>query len=234
MENPSAHPGAVPAPTGAARRILPFAVLVGFLALEQFILWSPWRHVIDVRWITIARGGVVGVALAFAWRGFTELRPWRIAPGHLAAAIVLGLGVFLLWIVLDHGWAVIDQRNSGFTPLDAGGRVDPWMYGLRLAGFALAVPLAEELFWRSFLLRWIDRKRFLDVDPRTASATAFAICSALFALEHSQWLAGLAAGIVYTGLYTRTGNLWAPIVSHAITNAALGIWILATGHWVFW
>ena len=234
METPSAHRAAAPGPTGAARRIVPFAVLVGFLALEQFVLWSPWRDAIDVRWITIARGVVVGAVLAFAWRGFSELRPFRIAPGHLAAAIALGLVIFLLWIALDHGWAVIDQRNGGFTPLDPGGRVDPWMYGLRLAGFALAVPLAEELFWRSFLLRWIDRKRFLDVDPRTASLRAFAICSALFALEHSQWLAGLAAGIVYTGLYTRTGNLWAPIVSHAITNAALGIWILATGHWAYW
>ena len=234
MENLSAHSAAAPASTGATRRIVPFAVLVGFLALEQFLLWSPWRPAVDVRWVTVARGVAVGLILAIAWRGFSELRPLRLAPRHFAAAAVLGLGVFGLWIALDHGWAVIDQRNGGFAPLDSGGRVDPWMYGLRLAGFALAVPLAEELFWRSFLLRWIDRKRFLDVDPRTASARAFAICSALFALEHSQWLAGLAAGIVYTGLYTRTRNLWAPIVSHAITNAALGIWILATGRWVLW
>ena len=234
METPSAHRAATPASTGAARRIVAFAVLVGFLALEQFILWSPWRHAFDVRWVTVARGLAVGAVLAFLWPGFSELRPLRLSPGELGAAIVLGLGVFALWIALDHGWAVIDQRNSGFTPVDAGGRLDPWMYGLRLAGFAIAVPLAEELFWRSFLLRWIDRKRFLDVDPRTASLRAFAICSALFALEHSQWLAGLVAGIVYTGLYTRTGNLWASIVSHAITNAALGIWILATGRWVLW
>jgi hypothetical protein len=24
----------------------------------------------------------------------------------------------------------------------------------------------EELFWRSFLMRWIDRRNFLSVDPR--------------------------------------------------------------------
>lgn len=234
LENPSALPHAAPAPTGAAWRIAPFGLLVAFLAFEQFFLWSPWRQGLDVRWIVVGRGAVVGVALAVCWRQYAELRPLRLPARHLAAAIVLGLVVFALWIALDHGWAVIDQRNGGFAPLDGRGRLDPWMYGSRLAGFALAVPLAEELFWRSFLLRWIDRKRFLDMDPRSASLRAFAICSALFALEHSQWLAGLAAGIVYTGLYTRTGNLWAPIVSHAITNAALGIWILATGRWGLW
>ena len=220
--------------TGAAWRIAPFALLLAFLAFEQFFPGSPWRHALDVRWITVARGLVVGLVVAIAWRHYSELRPVRLAMPQFALAAAGGLIVFGLWIVLDHGWVVIDQRNSGFTPLDAAGRVDPWMYGSRLAGFAIAVPLAEELFWRSFLLRWIDRKRFLDVNPRTASFGAFAICSALFALEHSQWLAGLAAGIVYTGLYTRTGNLWTSIVSHAITNAALGIWILATGRWVLW
>jgi hypothetical protein len=129
---------------------------------------------------------------------------------------------------------LVAARQAGFEPLDARGAVDPTLYALRFIGFALVVPVAEELFWRSFLLRWIDRKRFLEGDPRTASARAFAICSALFALEHSQWLAGLVAGLVYTGLYTRTGNLWAPIASHAITNAALATWILATGRWAFW
>jgi len=234
LENPSTHPSTAPASTGAAWRIAPFAVLVGFLALEQFFLDSPWRNALDARWLTVARGLLVGLVLAVAWRRFSELRPVRLSWPHLAAAVSGGFIVFVLWLLLDHGWAVMDERQAGFTPLDAQGRLDYGLYALRLAGFAIAVPLAEELFWRSFLLRWIDRRRFLECDPRHASARAFAICSALFALEHSQWLAGLVAGIVYTGLYTRTGNLWAPIVSHAITNAALGIWILATGRWVLW
>ena len=233
MHSFPAH-GAPSPGTGAAWRVLPFAVLVAFVAAGQLLLASAWRDAFDVRWLTVARGLVVGVLLAFSWRRFAELRPVRLPPGQLALTMAAGLVVFALWIALDQGWAVIDARERGFEPLDARGALDPTLYALRFAGFALVVPVAEELFWRSFLLRWVDRKRFLDVDPRTASLKAFAICSALFALEHSQWLAGLAAGIIYTGLYTRTGNLWAPIVSHAITNAALGIWILATGRWVLW
>jgi CAAX prenyl protease-like protein len=226
---------AVPRPsTGAASRILPFAVLVGLVALAPLLHASRWADALDARWTTVARGVVVGAILVALWPRFTELRPLRLAMPHALVAVGAGLAVFALWIVLDRGWAVMGTHAGGFVPLDAEGHFNPLLFFLRLAGFALAVPVAEELFWRSFLLRWIDHRRFLDADPRAASAKAFAICSVLFALEHSQWLAGLAAGMIYTGLYTRTGNLWAPIVSHAITNATLGIFILATGRWALW
>jgi membrane protease YdiL (CAAX protease family) len=32
----------------------------------------------------------------------------------------------------------------------------------------------------------------------------------------------------------RTGNLWVPVISHVVTNAVLGAWILETGNWRFW
>ena len=38
----------------------------------------------------------------------------------------------------------------------SGGRIDWPLVTLRIAGAALVVPVMEELFWRSFLLRWID------------------------------------------------------------------------------
>ncbi|HZZ91047.1 MAG TPA: CAAX prenyl protease-related protein [Usitatibacter sp.] len=241
MQEISARP--VPASTGAAWRIAPFALLVALLALEEGLRASAWRDALDLRWLTVGRAAIVAAVLAFGWRHYSELRErpglrgagiWDRTSSQMALAVAAGLVVFFLWILLDHGWAVTEHARRGFVPLDANGKLDPWLYTLRLAGFALVVPVAEELFWRSFLLRWIDRRRFLELDPRTASFRAFALCSVLFAAEHSQWLAGLAAGMIYTGVYTKTGNLRAPIVSHAITNAALGLWILATGRWAFW
>ena len=92
----------------------------------------------------------------------------------------------------------------------------------------------EELFWRSLAMRWIDGRDFLAVNPRRVSFVAFALSSALFALEHSQWLAGLLAGAAYGWLYLRSGNLWIPIISHATTNGILALWIVATGSWRFW
>lgn len=105
---------------------------------------------------------------------------------------------------------------------------------LRLFALAVTVPLMEELFWRSFLLRWIDSRNFLASDPARASLRAIVLTVALFSAEHSQWLAGLLAGAAYTAVYVRTRNILLTTLSHAITNSFLGIWILSTGHWRFW
>jgi CAAX prenyl protease-like protein len=222
------------ASTGALWRILPFALLIGVLALEQGVRAWPATASLDWRWLTVARGLLVGAAVLVLWPRYAELRGPRLSLSQWLLAIAVGLAVFGVWIALDRGWAVIGAPGPGFVPLDARGRVDPWLYALRFAGFALAVPIAEELFWRSFFLRWIDKRRFLELEPKAASRTAFGICCVLFSLEHAQWLAGLVAGILYTGVYTRTSNLRAPIVSHAITNAALALFVLATRQWPLW
>ena len=116
----------------------------------------------------------------------------------------------------------------GFVP------ATPIEAALRLLGLAAIVPVMEELFWRSFLMRRIDAVDFLAADPRRAGWLAIALSSALFASEHSLWFAGLLAGIAYACVYRRSANLWTVILSHAITNGALGAWILATGSWRYW
>jgi uncharacterized protein len=146
----------------------------------------------------------------------------------------LGIAVFGAWITLDAGWMTFGAGGAGFVPLDAAGRADPLLAAMRVLQLALVVPVMEELFWRSFVLRWIDARDFLGVDPRHASRAAVAICSALFALEHALWLAGFIAGMVYTLLYVRSGDLRVSILSHMVTNGILATWILATGSWHLW
>jgi CAAX prenyl protease-like protein len=203
-------------------RAAPFALFIAFIAMPHGA------------WLTVLRGVAVAVVLALLWRSYTEL---RVAPNRLSdwlLAIAVGFAVFLAWINLDHGWMTIGESGPGFDPRRADGSIDWALAGLRLFGLALVVPVMEELFWRSFLMRWIDKRDFLALDPKRASWRAFVISSALFATEHSLWFAGLLAGLAYAWVYVRSANLWMPIVSHAITNATLGIWILATGNWRFW
>ena len=188
----------------------------------------------DVRWLVVFRGVAVAAVLGIFWRAYGELHA-APAPraGQWAAAGLSGLAVFAAWITLDRPPFAF-EAGAGFSPLTPEGRIDPLLAGLRLASMALVVPVMEELFWRSFLLRWIDRKDFLAGDPRLVSPMALAVSSVLFASEHSQWFAGLLAGICYAALYKRTGNLWVPIISHGTTNALLGFWILATQQWRYW
>ena len=213
-------------------RIAPFALFIAFLAAGSFVA-SPW--------LPVVRGLAVAALLAAFWRHYAELKkgdgflfdPKR-NPSPFLLAVVSGLLVFFVWIHLDAGWMVVGEMGKGFAPLKPDGSIDWVLAGLRLFGLALVVPVMEELFWRSFLMRWIDKRKFLEMDPRQASFTAFALSSGLFAIEHNQWLAGLIAGAVYGWLYKKTGDLRVPIISHTVTNGTLGLWILATGNWQYW
>jgi len=158
----------------------------------------------------------------------------RLAARERWEAIAVGLAIFAAWITLDRGWMVIGDAGPGFVPLDRDGRLDIPLAAARLIALAAVVPVMEELFWRSYLMRRIDARDFLGRDPRRTSLLAWMVSSALFASEHSLWVAGLVAGAAYGGLYARSGNLRSPLLSHATTNGTLGIWILATGQWRFW
>jgi len=218
-----------------AGRALPFAVFIAFIALGDAAGGLLPALGFDARWWPVARAGVVALMLWGFWKSYVELHDFPIRRRDLLGAVGAGAAVFFLWIHLDFGWATLGGAGTGFVPTLPGGEGIDWTLALpRLAGFALVVPVMEELFWRSFLMRWIDSSDFLALDPRRASAKAVIVSSLLFASEHHLWLAGLIAGVVYGVIYIRTRNLWLPVVGHAVTNGLLGIWILATGHWQFW
>jgi uncharacterized protein len=211
----------------------PFLLFIGLLMLGSFLpsLESPNGSLVG---LVVARGAIVAAVLAWFWRSYGELRdPAPTHPAYWFLAAIVGFFVFLIWIYLDQDWAVL-SRSPGFTALLPDGDTD-WRLGLaRLAGIALVVPVMEELFWRSLVLRWIEKHDFLAVVPGEIGLRAFVITTTLFALEHDRWLAGAAAGALYNWLYMRSGNLWVPIVAHVVTNAALGVWILHTQNWQFW
>ena len=51
---------------------------------------------------------------------------------------------------------------------------------------------------------------------------------------NNQWLAGLICGALYNWLLYRTRSVFACVVAHAVSNAALAAWVLARGDWKFW
>jgi uncharacterized protein len=213
-------------------RVVPFAVFVLFIAIEQLTgFFAPdWGW--DTRWIYPVKTLVVVACLGWYWRTYRELRiEGPYAPSTWLLALFAGAGVFLLWINLE--WASLTDAG-GYNPLDAGGNVEMSLVAFRLAGATLLVPVTEELFWRSFLLRWLERQDFLSVDPQRLGVRALVLSSIFFALEHNMWLAGLIAGLAYGWLYVRTGKLWIPIVAHGTTNGLLGVWVLRTQQWQFW
>lgn len=220
----------------AVARIIPFAAYILFLAVDQSLSETMNAAGLDARWLYGYRVGCIALLLAFLWRRYRELSwPFMVRVREWMVALIVGTAVFALWILPYPEWAVLGSEKVGFSPLDAEGNdIDPMLAVMRLAGAALIVPLMEELFWRSFLMRWLQAQDFTQLDPARIGLRALVITSALFAVEHSLWLAGLLAGMAYGWLYMRYRNLWVPIAAHAVTNGLLGIWILETGSWTYW
>ena len=223
-----------PLSRAALARIVPFVVFMALLALRVAMpAGGAWG--IDPRWIYGWALVLVGGLLLWFWRDYGELvaQRWPNVK-ELGLAVLVGLGVFYLWTQLDAPWMRLGEATAGFRPVDEQGNVMWPLAGVRWLGATLLVPVMEELFWRSFLMRWIARSQFEMVDPQRVGLKAVVLSTFLFMLAHTLWLAAIVAGLAYAWLYVRTGKLWVPIVAHAVTNGVLGAWVVFTGNWGFW
>lgn len=212
----------------AVPRVVPFALYILFLAVGGQISG------IDTRWLYPVQVGLVALAIVVFRRHYTEFRvPGAMSAGHAALAGAVGLAVFVLWIWLDLPWMVVGEGGTGYDPRDDG-RINVVLVTIRILGAAVVVPIMEELFWRSFVMRWIDKPDFLSLSPTAVTLKGLLLSSVVFGFEHHLWFAGIVAGLAYGWLYRFTGNLWVPVIAHAVTNGVLGAWVLYTGAWQFW
>lgn len=204
--------------------VAPFAT---FLVLTEIGRWIPG----SLLWIYPVKTIFAGVLLAWFRRAYFEVKfvfSWL--------AIAVGLGVFILWIGME-GYYPLLAKSKSISPYDLvegiwyGAKV--WI-GIRLFGAVVIVPIMEELFWRSFLLRYLINTNFKQVTLGAFSWSSLLWTVLLFGLEHHRWLAGMGAGFLYTLLLYRTKRLSACILAHAITNLALGIYVLLTQQWEYW
>ncbi len=225
--------------TPAYAHIIPFAAWIILMTVLGWAGLPPtWSYALR----TLACAGLL-----------YKFRPWQWYKKsdflHLPLSISVGVAVWFLWIFFESDWCPPGLSDFyvkwAVRPLGEPrpaliiGYFDPavcgWFLALvRLAGTALVVPLIEEFFWRGFLYRWMLGGNFIDVDPGRFDRPRFLLVAVIFGLEHYEWLAGIAAGLAYGWLYVRTRDIWAPIVAHAVTNLALGIYVLKTAAWQFW
>jgi len=108
------------------------------------------------------------------------------------------------------------------------------LIAVRLFGAAIVVPIMEELFWRSFLMRYLVEVDFRSVAMGTFTWLSFLGVAVLFGLEHHRIIAGIIAGLLYGALLLRQKKLRGVVVAHGVTNLGLGIYVVATGSWMFW
>lgn len=195
----------------AVAQILPFAVFMGTaLLLSTFTadpgLWYPLR------------AAVMALVLGLVWRHIRAL-PWRLDP----VALVAGLAIAALWIV-----AAPEAAADAPAPFAAlGGFAAMIWIATRVIGTSLLVPVIEELFFRGYLM---DRLAPSGA-PVWRAVLAIAVTSGLFALLHDRWIEAAIAGVIFALLTLRSRNLTDAIIAHALANALIAVWAMATGNW---
>jgi uncharacterized protein len=224
----------------ALPRYLPFAVFMAFIGLNELLQTLAKHGFIQLEATTLyylypLKTVVVGYLLFRYRKCYEELRIKELCKVPTTLVVFfLGVLVFLLWVQMD--WTLdASSAPAGFNPALL---PDPVLRliitGFRIAGAVLVVPLMEELFWRSFLIRYIINNDFIKVPIGTFTWASFLFTVALFGAEHNYIYAGIMAGAVYNLILYKTRNLTQCVLAHAVTNLALAIYVVYTGNWRFW
>jgi len=208
--------------------VFPFAL---FLLLTGLVRFFPaWSHI-----LYIGKTLIVG-ALLWYWRHeyAADISP-KLSSYNCLMAVSFGLIVLVIWIVPE---SYLPQfgRPSGFDPYAFGWSQEATkgLIAVRLIGAVVIVPVMEELFWRSFFMRYLINPDFRAVPLGTFSWFSFIGVAILFGLEHHRVVVGIIAGVIYNLLLIRQKKLGGCILAHGVTNLGLGIYVLLTESWMFW
>lgn len=224
----------------ACVRYLPFAVFMAFIGLGEVLSFLDARNVVTLPETALYYLYPVKVtAVAFLLIRFRhhyhEVSRDSLADLPVTLAVCgAGILVFFLWINMDWMLPFAGSPNSFNPELLPGYGMQIIMTGFRIFGAVLIVPIMEELFWRSFLIRYIEDSDFEKISIGHFSWAPFLITVVLFGMEHHFFFAGMMAGAVYSVILYRTRSIAQCILAHTVTNLALSVYVITTGQWRFW
>ena len=189
---------------------LRYWIYLGRILLGAWCIWAMRSLVPEMRWAVSWEGALVGVLVLALWVGLDPYYPKSNLLFHQG------------------------EPWNPFKHFGASAAAAWFFFWVRTIGSALVVPPLEEVFFRSFLYRYLVKLDFQAMPLSRFHGLSFVVTSALFGLEHFQWLAGILCGLLFQGLVVRKGRLGDAMFAHAVTNFLLGLWIYWKGDWQFW
>jgi membrane protease YdiL (CAAX protease family) len=180
----------------------------------------------------LAMGATIGFPGLIRRLGLDPTRiPQAIGPAILGLLVAVPL---VMWVLL--GLQELYRRIGYEHPVQhemlqrLGETARPAVRWAIVAGATVAAPIFEELLFRggfqTLLRRGFGGIRRGQVDQARVSSpvavwAAIIVASLLFAMIHEAWMAPaiFALSLCLGYAYERTGNLWVPILMHAIFNA---------------
>lgn len=207
-------------------RVIPFAVFAALTMLQgRFGDASQyWMYVLKT---------VLGAWLLWLMRSHIKEMKWAFSW----EAAVVGVAVFAAWVGLDGHYPLLAQRSGSFNPARTYGADSSmaWVFiGVRMIGSSLIVPPLEEIFYRSFIYRYLIQSEFLEIPLNRLVWKAFLIAGVVFGIGHYEWLPGILCAFAYQWLVLRKNRLGDAMTAHAITNFLLGIWVITRNAYRFW
>jgi len=149
-------------------------------------------------------------------------------------AFAIGVGTFAVWIAMfpdgltsTAAWPVALQS---IHPSWAAA----WL-ALRLAGYVIAVPVAEELAFRVYAMRRVTDSDIESVPVGAFTWPSFVISSTLFGVFHGAlWPQGVIAGMAFACALYRRRAVGDAVLAHATTNALIALYVFTSGRWSVW
>ena len=225
-------------------RVLPFAL---FLIIGSF---QGKGFAGSEYWLYAAKTLLIG-AMLWAIRGWLPEMKWSFK----IEAVVVGIVIAILWIgfdgklpSLDELWGLARKLVTGklpeplkpeppWNPLEFFRAAPALGWGfvlIRVLGRSLVVPPLEEVFYRSFVSRYLANPKFLELPLGVWHPMAFVVTSLMFGLAHpGQWIQAVVCGMAFQALVIRNRRLGDAMLAHATTNAIISAYAIATQQWQF-
>ena len=241
-------------------QVVPFGVFMGFLLLLQvfgsFFGWehpqAPWWRHWPEQWIYPLQT-LVTLALLARWWKYYEFRwswKWSLA-GVIFGAV--GIGFWLLPTVMydrlgltgeTTGWQKVlglSARTKGFNPAEAFGDGTSAFWAalvMRFVRAVVVVALVEEIFWRSFMMRFVSdwEGDYWKQPFGQASWKSYLIVTALFMGAHApiDYAGAFVYGSLTYLLCIWSKNLGACVIMHGVANLLMGLFAIAYGKYGLW
>ncbi len=219
------------------------APMIAFLALTSAEAYLPTGDdgQVNPTWYALVYTAKMVIVTILVYHGraaWVDLRPWWPSRRDVALAVGIGLAVTVGWVGLQmvpYPRFGVTETRTGFNPFVLPPLARVAFLAVRFYGLVLLVPVFEELFWRSFVLRMVIDAEFSNVPIGQVTPLAAVVTSVLFATAHpEEWLPAVLTGLAWAWLLWKTNRLSACVLSHAVANLGLGIFVLASGEWQLW
>jgi len=237
--------------------VAPLAVFMGFLMLleglrvigvssaEGSAVW--WRRQPEL-WLYPLQTIVTLLVLAAYWTHY-EFRPFRgisvaVAAGVVGIAVWIAPGFLFERLQMSPGPLQFlgFTSRAGNVPSFLAAQDQSGLYGLtivmRFVRLVIAVPLAEEIFWRGFLMRYLTQLEgdYWKVPFGTFHWRSLVGVTTVFVMAHAQadYVGAAVFGLLMYWVTVRTKSLAACVVMHAVANLLLGIYVLGSQQWGYW